>query len=405
MTLNLPSKAPSKKWGPALEAMIAPPPMLIEAGNCGQTSPIIKPNLQHPRSTKSSELQHQDEDPIKQSSAAPCFAPEVPVANAEAAAQSVENGVGSVATSQHYAIVCGRKIFQMIGHGAYGQVYEAQNMCTGKKEVVKTVPKSDQAYMEASILCELPPHDHVIQQYHFKSSSRTIYMFLQFGGSKNLHEVLLQQKCFRFELATAMELFLSIVQAILHIHKHGVCHLDIKPENLMQGDDEIIRLADFGAAQYTKHQIAHPCGSLPFAAPEVLDAFKNKVMYWGSMADTFSMGVLLFEMAFGVDSMSMQLGWKDRPQLDLLRDPNQRASEMRHLLFNRSAICTKMMTSFIDPDQKAGGCHPEVILSALNSMLDPVAASRVPLDELFNLHQMRQQLMISPTVPDQTSGK
>ena len=76
--------------------------------------------------------------------------------------------------------------------------------------------------------------------------------------------------------------------------------------------------------------ILHSCGTFPFAAPEVLDAYKNKqrkrnnqYTYFGDLADTFSMGVLLFEMCFGLSSIYMKLGWQHKSQEMLLSDdPN-----------------------------------------------------------------------------------
>ena len=35
-------------------------------------------------------------------------------------------------------------------------------------------------------------------------------------------------------------------QAVRHLHKHRLAHLDIKPENILIGNDGLLKLADFG---------------------------------------------------------------------------------------------------------------------------------------------------------------
>lgn len=95
----------------------------------------------------------------------------------------------------------------------------------------------------------------------------------------------------------------------------------------MLGDESIVRLTDFGNAAYIKKGIAAPRGIFPFAAAEVVDVFKHKVTYLEDMADTFSMGVLHFEMCVGLNSRERQLGllgWVCKSRQQLLRDTEMR---------------------------------------------------------------------------------
>jgi serine/threonine protein kinase len=40
--------------------------------------------------------------------------------------------------------------------------------------------------------------------------------------------------------------FAQLVSAVVHVHACGLCHLDIKPENLLLGQNGVLKLADFG---------------------------------------------------------------------------------------------------------------------------------------------------------------
>jgi serine/threonine protein kinase len=176
----------------------------------------------------------------------------------------------------------------------------------------------------------------------------------------------------------AMEVFSDIRKAVVHLHDCGVCHLDIKAPNIMVGDDDILRLTDFGLATDTMHPLMHACGTLPFSAPEVLDTVTNKVTYYGHLADCFAMGVLLFELCFGLGSMSKELGWQNRSCNELIQEPDLRASEMRKLLSKRDALCKRKFRRISAHPQQ----HEEAVLKALVEMLNPLSCFRLSMKDV-----------------------
>lgn len=105
--------------------------------------------------------------------------------------------------------------------------------------------------------------------------------------------------------------FSQLVAAVSHVHGCGLCHLDIKPENLLLckrsgrlklGDFGLSALSEDGCVQGTR-------GSRSYAAPENLrskvsagahsECHIGELAYDGQRADIWSVGIVLFLFLYG----------------------------------------------------------------------------------------------------------
>ena len=86
----------------------------------------------------------------------------------------------------------------------------------------------------------------------------------------------------------ASRIFADIVNGVHFIHSKGLCHRDIKPENILIRANMSAAITDFGFATWSSKGLTEPCGSLPFAAPELLVG-KN-IIYDGQASDMWSLG-------------------------------------------------------------------------------------------------------------------
>eukprot|EP00798_Chlamydomonas_sp_ICE-L_P016749 gene16749-23022_t len=104
----------------------------------------------------------------------------------------------------------------------------------------------------------------------------------------------------------ALERLCQIIQGMQFLHSEGICHGDIKAQNVLIHTDEevpdatpVYKLADFGLSRIQKQsateESTHIAGTVTHAAPELL-----KDCRMTAATDVYAFGILMFEIATGL---------------------------------------------------------------------------------------------------------
>lgn len=91
----------------------------------------------------------------------------------------------------------------------------------------------------------------------------------------------------------ALQMFKHLLLALSHIHKRGIFHRDVKPDNILIARDNRLVLADFGSATRISDigGMMTPSYTIGFCSPEVISGCSV-----GLEGDAFSAGVVLYFM-------------------------------------------------------------------------------------------------------------
>ncbi|KAF8988356.1 hypothetical protein BGZ52_011316 [Haplosporangium bisporale] len=103
----------------------------------------------------------------------------------------------------------------------------------------------------------------------------------------------------KFSESQARMIFKQIVECVSYLNAKGICHRDIKDENIVIDNDFVVKLIDFGSAVI----IPRPQGKLfdrfygtiNYASPEILKGEK----YRAESAEVWSLGILLYTILYG----------------------------------------------------------------------------------------------------------
>jgi len=204
------------------------------------------------------------------------------------------------------------EISHLLGQGLWGEVYKVLDLANNQAKALKIVTIEDpfgEHYVwfkeEFHLLAKLK-HLNIVQVMDFGFAGRIApYFTMEFmeGGHLSLSGSPHDDK-------TIVTILSKLCLGLQYIHSRGYIHGDIKPENILVGENDpfsgiehqniTLKISDFSLSESVfpallKEKIAEPLtGTLPYIAPEKF--FGNHHDY---RSDLFALGVLLYQLATG----------------------------------------------------------------------------------------------------------
>jgi serine/threonine protein kinase len=205
------------------------------------------------------------------------------------------------------------RIVQRLGIGGMGEVFKVEHTFLGSTRVVKIIraqisSSSDahERFLREARMATKVQHPNVAALFDFSAlPDGSHYMVWEFIEGQNLAQVLKQ----RGALAPrhAVRIAIQALAGLEAIHRAGIVHRDISPENLMithAGEgDEFVKIIDLGVAKAAESDVAMTqtgmfVGKFRYASPEHLGFLPAGERIDGR-ADLYSLAVVLFEMVTG----------------------------------------------------------------------------------------------------------
>ncbi len=152
-------------------------------------------------------------------------------------------------------------------------------------------------------------HYNIIKLYEVIETNDTICMIMEYAEGGELFNYILEKK--HLSEDESRKIFQQIIDAIYYLHQIGVCHRDLKLENILFSSKkkDTIKIIDFGlsnlyltgvnsenpALAIGADFLETPCGSPGYTPPEMILGCK----YDGLLTDIWSSGIILYSMLCG----------------------------------------------------------------------------------------------------------
>ena len=197
-------------------------------------------------------------------------------------------------------------IIRFLEGGGFGEVYLVKDINTNIEYAAKVIDSDDMFNNEAQI-------NEIVNE--IKTSNIVKYISkgketIEYLGKFETKNYIILEYCEYgdlfdykpldgFEEKKAKIIFKTILETVEKIHNKGVCHLDLKLENILVDKDFNLKISDFGLSKEinksNKGIFEGSCGTSYYKAPQM----NLKLNYNGIKADIFSLGVMLYILIIG----------------------------------------------------------------------------------------------------------
>jgi serine/threonine-protein kinase len=191
------------------------------------------------------------------------------------------------------------RVFERIGHGAFGEVFRAWDTRLDREVALKLLPAGsgadtpESSVIEEGRLLARVRHPNVVTIYGAERIDGRIGLWMEFIKGRTLEESVKAGSTFTAKAVTRIGI--ELCAAVSAVHAAGLLHRDIKAQNVMMTDEGRLVLMDFGTGREVDDASAAPAAGTPlYLAPEVLAGGAPT-----SRSDGYSVGVVLYRLLTG----------------------------------------------------------------------------------------------------------
>jgi eukaryotic-like serine/threonine-protein kinase len=195
------------------------------------------------------------------------------------------------------------RLGSLLGAGGMARVYLASDRVLQRQVAVKVLsppyaqdPSFVERFRREARSAAGLSHPNIVAVFDSGSDADEHYLVMEYVAGQSLAELLAAQG--RLAPRRAVELTVEVCAALAAAHTQGLVHRDVKPANVLVGDDGRVKVTDFGiakaAAATTLTGTGTVLGTAAYLSPE--QAQGEPV---DARSDLYSLGCVLYELLSG----------------------------------------------------------------------------------------------------------
>jgi tetratricopeptide (TPR) repeat protein len=194
------------------------------------------------------------------------------------------------------------RLEQELGRGGMGVVYLARDTQLDRPVALKFLgtlmddsEEYRQRFMREAKVAARVNHPNIISIYDISATLGRAHIVMEYVQGPSLARYIREKG--RLGAREAINMFLQACSALDAVHKAGIVHRDIKPDNILIAKGGLVKLTDFGLAKAETSRIT--AANVIMGTPAYMSPEQSRGVDVDARSDIYSMGLVLHEMLTG----------------------------------------------------------------------------------------------------------
>ena len=197
------------------------------------------------------------------------------------------------------------RILSLLGRGGMADVYRAEDERLGREVALKAVPpefardpeRVERFRREVRAAAGLT-HPNIVTVYEFGQGEGQHFYTMELMSGGDLKDRI-RAHPEGIPPDESREVAAAIARALDYAHRRGFVHRDVKPENILFGEDGTPQLTDFGIARAMAEKTRMTATGMSIGSPHYMSPEQARGQLVDGRSDLYSLGVVLYEMLTG----------------------------------------------------------------------------------------------------------
>src|SRR5262245_28710954 len=190
------------------------------------------------------------------------------------------------------------QILGTLGSGAHSSILHIRRSADSKQYALKVVPiggAEEQKFLEQAQheyrVGQMLDHPNLIKIYALETPRdwllriRKVHLLIEYVNGKTLDTFQ------RIAMPQLVQIFERVAAGMVHMHRRGVCHADLKPNNIVLSRSAEVKVIDYGLAWIRGEQKDRVQGTPEYMAPETA-----KHSHVNERTDIYNFGAMMYRL-------------------------------------------------------------------------------------------------------------
>lgn len=196
------------------------------------------------------------------------------------------------------------RIDRILGYGGMSVVYKARDEVLGEEVAIKVINRGrlgDDNKLVTDIKRDIVTtrklsHPDIVKIYDFHKTEVCGFLTMEFVPGKDVASLIAERG--RLGEAAVCRIAEQVAEALHYAHANGVVHCDIKPANLLLGENGRVKIADFGISR-VMHEESSGLTGLVVGTPAYMAPEQIRGERPGPRTDMYALGIVMWHCLMG----------------------------------------------------------------------------------------------------------